>query len=449
PLPYRFLYEFVPGFKAMRAPIRFFILGMLGISILAAGGTRAVLHRTRLSPIAVAVVGVAILMVEYNVAPINFAPIDVGNRTPLVYRWLAQHPGGNVLELPIRMGFVPHFTRAMYFSTVHWHALPVGYGSFIPPTQDDFLFALESALDAPSARLPNLLREFGVRYVVVNETGAGVETVPKIEAVFAQIPSFEAVYADETRRLYRVNGDAPPHPLQFACLFPGVAAPGASYVPYLVVQQPRRYPIVNTDSQPHTFRIEWQESGTGRASQTSTIQLPYVLRERPEGIPIAVTAPNAPGDYALRCELDNRPLNALTQSTDVLVGSQFQINDATPPLELVTITTAPTELQAGSEVIATFFWRTRYSVRDDVWMRVQLVDENNHVWSELTRQPVVWTYPLRLWRVQELVADAYAVPIPKDAPLGAYRVRVTVLGDEKGSSVVSFRSPRGERTMSF
>src|SRR5581483_1491198 len=89
PLPYRFLYEFVPGFKAMRAPIRFFILGMLGISILAAGGTRAVLHRTRLSPIAVAVVGVAILMVEYNVAPINFAPIDVGNRTPLVYRWLA------------------------------------------------------------------------------------------------------------------------------------------------------------------------------------------------------------------------------------------------------------------------------------------------------------------------------------------------------------------------
>ncbi len=447
---YRALYEWLPGFQGTRAPARFFVISMLALCVFAARGFGVL--SARFTPRGKSITGLvllALMAVEYNCAPLTLVPIETGAQIPTIYRWLAEQPEGNVLELPIRRGFVPNITRPMYYSTVHWHALPVGYGSFIPPTQDDFLFALESALGAPSARLPNLLREFGVRYVVVNETGAGLETVPKIEAAFAQIPSFEAVYTDEKRRLYRVNGDAPPHPLQFACLFPAVATPGASYVPYVVVQQPRRYPIVNTDLQPHTVRIEWQESGTGRANQTSTMQLPYVLRERPEGIPIAVTAPNAPGNYELRCELDNRPLNSLTQSKDVLVGSQFQINDATPPLELVTITTAPKELQAGNEVVATFFWRTRYSVRDDVWMRVQLVDEKEHVWSELTRQPVVWTYPIRLWRVQELVADAYAVPIPNDAPLGAYRVRVTVLGDETGSNVVAFRSPRGERAMSF
>ncbi len=445
PLPFRLLFDYFPGFQGMRAPARFFILGMLGLSVLAAGGAGWLLARVRISKKIALAVGIFVLAIEYNVAPLQLVPFAAGEQTPQVYRWLRQQPQGNVLELPHRIGSTPQIASAMVYSTVHWHTLPYGYGSFIPPAQTDFLFTVNTALENPSPRLPNVLREFDVRYVIVNNA-FGEQAADKIRAAFAQLPMFESVYRDETYQVFRISSDAPDHPLQFDCLAPAYTAPNAPYIAYLIAQHARRYPIVNDDLQTHEIKWEWRAQNNSRLTQTQSLYLPYVLRERVEGVPVQLTAPNVSGDYELRCTLDGATEPLHTQR--VRVDSAFQTNTASSSLELLQVKTAPSVPQRGGEIIAIFFWRRRAQERAPIVMRVRLLDENNLVRAELLRQPILFTYPVRMWRENELVADSYALPIPQDTPIGKYRVTISAL-DERTNTPLTFINPRGETTAEF
>ena len=446
PLPFRLLFDYFPGFQGMRAPARFFILGMLGLCVLAAGGADWLLGRIRISKGIVLMIGIIILTLEYGVAPLQLVPFAAGDQTPQVYRWLRGQPQGNVLELPHRIGSTPQIASAMVYSTVHWHTLPYGYGSFIPPAQTDFLFTVNTALENPSPRLPNVLREFDVRYVIVNDTLAGKDAADKIRAAFAQLPQFESVYRDEAYQVFHVNADAPEHPLQFDCLAPAYAAPNAPYIAYLTAQHARRYPIVNDDLQTHELKMEWRTQDNSRITQTETLRLPYVLRERVEGVPLQFTAPQNAGDYELNCFLDGASQPLRTQT--VRVGSAYQTNETSSTLELLQVKTAPPAPQRGGEIIATFFWRRRAEERAPVLMRVRLLDENGAVQTELLRQPILFTYPVRLWHLYELVADSYALPIGAAAPPGKYRVTISAL-NERTNTPLSFINPRGEKTTEF
>ncbi len=444
PLPlYQFLYEFVPGFQGTRAPARFFVVGMLGLTLLAASGfavvTKNVSARARNVLLAVAL---AVLCAEYLAIPLRLVGVETGVQVPNVYAWLQQQPAGNVLELPVATGDIEPITRAMYFSIYHGRAMPLGYASFIPPTQTDFLFTLNTALQTPSPRVPNMLREFGVRYVILHLDADNAEFY---KHAFAQLPSFETVYEDATQRVYFINADAPAHPLQFDCLAPAYAAPNAPYIAYLTAQHGRRYPIVNDDLQTHRVTLTWQKGGDS-FTQTVNAKLPYVLRERAEGVALDVTAPGASGDYELSCALDGAAAPSLTQT--VHISPAFQINDNSPLLELLDVKLAPNPPQRGGELIVTFFWRRRAEIRNGVVMQVDLQDENGNVISELAREPILYTYPVRLWREDELVADSYALPIPQDAPTGNYRVVIRAWNNDADAASV-FRNPRGQATTEF
>ena len=138
-----------------------------------------------------------LLCIETVALPIRIIPIETNANLPAVYTWLETQPEGNVIELPVQVGDIEPITRAMYFSVAHNRVTPLGYASFIPPTQTDFLYTLNAALEAPSPRLANLLREFDVRYVIVNKGQDGAEHA---EGAFAQLPEFESVYDDATTR---------------------------------------------------------------------------------------------------------------------------------------------------------------------------------------------------------------------------------------------------------
>lgn len=446
PLPFRLVYEYFPGFQGMRAPARFFILGMLGLSVLAAGGTKWVLAHVPIPPFIAVSAGIILLGLEYNVAPLQLVPFASGAQTPPVYRWLGQQPQGNVLELPMQVDSTPQIASAMVHSTYHWHTLPYGYGSFIPPTQTDFLLTVNTALENPSPRLPNVLREFNVRYVIVNDTLTGRAPADKIRAALAQLPMFESIYHDESAQVFRVNSEAPAHPLQFDCLAPAYAAPNSPYTAYLTVHHSRHYPIVNDDLGPHTLTLEWRMEGETILAQTDTIRLPYVLRERIEGVPMRVAAPSIPGAYDLFCLLDGAPQSLHTQS--VRVAGDFQTSDTSPALELIGTNLVPETPQRGNEIIATFFWRRRVEELAPILMQVRVLDEGGSVRAELTRQPVIFTYPVRLWREGELVADGYALPIPADAPRGNYRITIRAI-NENIQEAIPFRDPRGQVTTEF
>lgn len=438
---YQFLYEFVPGFQGTRAPARFFVVGMLGLALLAANGFALLTNNFRgTERLALTALAFAILGVESLTIPIRTIAIETNAQIPPVYQWLKTQPAGNVLEVPVRVGDIEPITRAMYFSIVHQRAMPLGYASFVPPTQIDFLHTLNTALETPSPRVPNLLREFDVRYVILHRDADDAEFY---ENAFAQLPSLEIAYEDATQRAYFINAAAPEHPLQLGCLAPAYALPNAQYLAYLTIQHTRRYPIVNDDLQTHEIKLEWRAQNDSRIVHTQRIRLPYVLRERVEGVPVRVTAPPNAGEYELRCFLDGATEPLRTQR--VRVDSTPQTNAA---LELLEVETAPPAPQRGGEIIATFFWRRRADERAPVLMQVRLLDEQGTVHAELVRQPVLFTYPVRVWRRNELVADSYALPIPHDAPPGKYRVSIRAL-DERTNAPLEFVNPRGETTSEF
>lgn len=172
PLPYLFLYRVVPGFTALRAPVRFDVIVMLSLAVLAGYGLarvdavarryQGVLSRVLVSG---AVVGSAL---EFSSVPVAMSPIQVGQSIPPVYHWLAEHDrAAPVVEIPVSEQ-ADFFYE--YFSTYHWHPVVNGQSGFVPPGY------AEIAADAnafPERRAVRSLAALGVRYVVVHGTSLG------------------------------------------------------------------------------------------------------------------------------------------------------------------------------------------------------------------------------------------------------------------------------------
>jgi hypothetical protein len=171
PLPYAFLYDWVPGFKALRVPVRFDVLVDLAIYVLAGYGV-AYLGLTTGRRFAgqwakaLVVVLISLVLLEF----IN--PLDTGNRRDVTtqlrttepYGWLARaENSGPVVELPMTAG--QDDVWYTFFDTRHWQPLVNGWGSFVAPGT----VRLKQALDSfPDPFTVSLLQGLEIRHVVVH-----------------------------------------------------------------------------------------------------------------------------------------------------------------------------------------------------------------------------------------------------------------------------------------
>jgi hypothetical protein len=169
PLPFRLL-ALAPGLAALRAPNRFGILVALAASLLAGLALAGLGARARRLAAAAAL---AVLVVESRTAfPLRH--VETGAAVPPVYRWLAEHGGGEpVLELPIGIdpanpGWIYVQSRYTYLSTYHWSPLLNGYSAY-PPQSFFLLMAIARRLPDPAA-LQDLVDLSGLRWVVVHGT---------------------------------------------------------------------------------------------------------------------------------------------------------------------------------------------------------------------------------------------------------------------------------------
>jgi hypothetical protein len=179
PLPYRILGWFVPGLSAVRYPMRFGLLIVLAVTLLAGRGVAYVAeqlrHRTRGAAIAggFAVIVAIALLVEARTFPggrIALMPVAVGTTVPPVYGWLRDHgDGGVVVEVPVGDDTFRGYYRDtvyMYFSTYHWQPLVNGFTGYPAPES--------SAARATARRLPDpaalqwLRAATNLRWVVVH-----------------------------------------------------------------------------------------------------------------------------------------------------------------------------------------------------------------------------------------------------------------------------------------
>lgn len=173
PMPYRLLYDVVPGVKSMRVPARLGLLAMLAVTVLA-GMTVADVVRwagRRGGSRALAVAGtslVALAAADSWIRPGTATAFHVGSDVPEVYRWLARAPRVPTIELPMRHPSPPrrgYEAEYVFYATAHWQPLANGYASFVPPGY----WELEAAMASfPSPAAISLLRAMGVGRVVLH-----------------------------------------------------------------------------------------------------------------------------------------------------------------------------------------------------------------------------------------------------------------------------------------
>ena len=161
---YRVLFH-LPAFSFLRAPSRFGLVVVLGLSVLASIALRGVFARLALRRRAlVAAIAGAAAVADLTVIPIRWyrAP-DL----PAPYARLAQSPRAPVAEFPFygeRIAFPLH-AQYMLFSTSHWMPLINGYSDVIPL---DFREAAAVLDGFPSNDAFTVLARHRVRYIAIH-----------------------------------------------------------------------------------------------------------------------------------------------------------------------------------------------------------------------------------------------------------------------------------------
>ena len=189
--PYRLVFEIVPGFTALRDTGRAWIIGMLGLGLLAGLGVAWLRERleqasspalVRAGAVTVILPLVALLMVAEGLTAwqdsfeVRERPVDAA---------LAEldEPGG-VLYLPM------NYTRSrspdigvflqptlIYGTTAHHRPTPNGYSGFSPPS---YARMARDTFDLPDERVLDELRDRGVRFVVVTSYADDVAELARL-----------------------------------------------------------------------------------------------------------------------------------------------------------------------------------------------------------------------------------------------------------------------------
>jgi hypothetical protein len=202
PLPYRVLFDHVPGFRAIRQPARFHILTMIGLAVLAGIGVAALEVSLRSGSARLrkhwqtwGLVGmlVCLIAVECAAMPFSYARVPLAGQIPPAYRWLAEQPDdGPVLELPILLDVGAVESPRLYYSTYHWKRLVNGYGGFFPPVYAYFLFFDREFPDQPYDWILGL----GVRYVILHRWQYDAQELQRIDARMADFQDRLPLVAD-------------------------------------------------------------------------------------------------------------------------------------------------------------------------------------------------------------------------------------------------------------
>ena len=164
PGPHALLRRIVPGFDALRVPVRATGIAMLPVSVVVAlGGDLLVGERAGRRRTA-ALIGLMLVAVTESWRPRLYTlPIAWAHQWPAVYRWLAAQPGDPVVaELPL--GIPVDDGLYMLASTYHWRRLMNGYTGFGPATT----YERAVLLRFPDAEGLRLLADSGVRYAIVH-----------------------------------------------------------------------------------------------------------------------------------------------------------------------------------------------------------------------------------------------------------------------------------------
>lgn len=174
---YRILYDVMPGFKSMRAPMRGAVFAYLGIAVLAALGTirisKLISQRSRLvGRSLVYVVLCSLLLVEFNAVPLYFIRGDIF--PDLVTLRLKNTPmRGGIAYLPAGLNYNTRYTLR---AADHQKPLITATSGFDPPYLDEIQKLTREGLI--SQQLMTVLEQIPASYLVIENELIPLERQP-------------------------------------------------------------------------------------------------------------------------------------------------------------------------------------------------------------------------------------------------------------------------------
>ena len=437
-LPYAWLYDVVPGFKALRAPVRFDALVMLALAVLAGYGVASLTHAARPAPrwrVGIPALLLGLVVLESLVWPAaRTERVPVAKAVPQVYRWLADEAPGPVLELP--MAFAPGGPRLdyQYLSTYHWQPTPDGYSGFVPPKHGQIVYEMERF---PSERSVSLLQALGVQDVLVHTDHYPAQRWREMETALERVAGLAIVNTFGADWVVQVPPRAlEPEGLEVHGFLPARAAAGLPYTAYVIAvnRGVRSYAIPPTEGIEPS--VTWQAAdwpdcpACGKATEVSTnsrVVADVPLVTSPDGgtavIPVALTAPPAPGAFHLIMSEQEGPLGTWRVEGDVAVSSPSEETEVhfPVPAQLVAWTVSP-KAQPGQPLHVGLTWRALGKIDAYYSVYVKLLDTAGLVLASWDGQPRDGQAPTLLWVPGETIDDTVTLTVPPDAPPGEYTV---------------------------
>jgi hypothetical protein len=440
PLPYTILYNWAPGFKALRTPARIGPLFILSMAVLAGYGAALLARRSR-----GAVLGalMALLVIEYFAAPARLLPIEVGSQVPQVYRWLNNLPQeAVVLELPAATSTafwqdessMHRLGRQQYFTTYHWHPTIMGYSGFWPPlfwTDIDHLMAFPST---PSLRY---LRGRGVDAVVLHQdqfSPSAWEATQQRLALFGdQLSLLESV---DKSHVYALDAaQQPATELQISAYVPPDVRAGQPVPVFLVIDNPGNADITHQALEPYTITYRW--TGTEPDAQVGTVhgKLPLYHSVGRSFVPIFL--PDlVQSESTLEIEIDalGQPSALTTEVRASSDASPLPPNDGGSPffdaamnydnrLRLSHVALDADHFRAGDALAVTLYWqRLASDVSPDYVVFFKLVNANGQEVFSDDRLPTYWQGPPATWPLDQTIVDQHLVQLSSDLAPGVYNL---------------------------
>ena len=167
-LPYHWIYYWMPGASALRAPYRAAILGQAFLAVIVGFGAAWLLSRRFSRPWIPAAMACSMVVLMVAESTGNALPLhDLPDHGSGVYEWLAEQPGDfGILEWPIAR-LMDNTAPGQWLSTLHWKRRVTGHNGRLPADVRE-LHGLSMQWPPGPLFLDQLRDRFAVRYVIVH-----------------------------------------------------------------------------------------------------------------------------------------------------------------------------------------------------------------------------------------------------------------------------------------
>ena len=167
PLPGQLLFDWLPLFSSMRAYARFGVIAVLAACVLMGLGWLFLCRRFPESAPWLTLLAALMIMVDFWTGPYAWGTSRVVESQTAGY--LASAPPGTVMQMPLTSALTG---PALFAESFYGKPIAYGYDTFEPP---EWSAARPDLVHFPDDRALDVLRRWGVRYIVVSGNAYGAD----------------------------------------------------------------------------------------------------------------------------------------------------------------------------------------------------------------------------------------------------------------------------------